>query len=150
MRSNASAQLAGLSARLKLAGEMGVRREMLAGLRAAAKTVIPHIQEEGRESLPKSGGMNEYMAAKKPSVRIRTTGRQAGVSIRYKGKGSYSDEGGWRHPPFGHRDRKWSNTKSGAAVRWYERGAEKGTPEATAVMAGVLKAVAVQVQGRGL
>ena len=148
--STASAQLADVAMRLKVAGAVGIRREMLSGLRAAAKPIVADIQDQARESLPKGGRMNEYMAAKKPKVSVRTTGRQAGVSIRYKGKGAYSDQGGWRHPVFGHRDRKWGTTRVESAVGWFEKGAEKGTPEAVAVMSGVLKSVAAQVQGLGI
>ena len=146
---DARVELPLLAKRLKAAGQVGVRREMVKSLKLAAKPLIPDIQASAREALPKRGGMNAYMAAKRPRVSVRTGARTAGVSIQYKGKGAPSDTGEWRHPVFGHKDR-WAVTKFPAAQGWYERGAEKGTPAAKAAMDAVLVAVAAQVRGMGL
>lgn len=143
---DARVELPLLAARLKAAGMVGVRREMLAGLRRAAKPLIPDIQAAARSQLPRGGGMNEYMAKKRPTVSVRTGAATAGVSIRYQGKGSYSDTGEWRHPVFGHRDR-WATTSVSSAVGWFERGAADGTPQARNEMDAVLVAVAAQVNG---
>lgn len=145
-----SAELRALAARLKVAGEVGIRREMIRALRKAAAPIVPKMQDSARQSLPKAGGMNEYMAARKPKVSVRTTGKSAGVSIRYKGKGAYSDKSGWRHPVFGRRDRKWATTTWAPAVGWFERGGEAGTPEAKAELDAVLARVALEVNGRGI
>lgn len=143
---NAEIELPLLAKRLRAAGMLGVRSEMVAGLRRAARPLIPDIQASARSSLPRGGGMNDYMARRRPSVSVRTGPATAGVSIRYSGKGSYSDTGQWRHPVFGHRDR-WATTSYPPAVDWYPKGAEQGTPAARREMDAILAAVAVQVNG---
>lgn len=148
--STASTQLRASAARLKVAGARGVRTAMIRQLRAAAKPVAEDIQDSARESLPRRGGMNEYVAARKPKVSVRTTGRQAGVSIKYSGPGRYSDQSGWRHPVFGHKDRKWAETTVPSAEGWWERGGRKGTPAARIAMRAVLDEVAVEIMRRGL
>lgn len=153
---NATTELPLLAARLKAAGAVGIRREMVAGLRAAAAPVIPLIQEEARTSLPKKGGLAESMAAKKPKTSVRTTGRRAGVSVTYKGIGVTTDlAGGWRHPVFarGSRDQwRWAKAKQeyAPAVDWFKRGADRGKPAAMAAAQGVLASVAAEVQGLGI
>lgn len=143
---DAAIELPLLAKRLKAAGLVGVRREMVAGLRRAARPLVPDIQAAARAQLPKGGGLNEYMAAKRPTVSVRTGPATAGVSIRYSGKGSHSDTGEWRHPVFGHRDR-WATTTYDGAVGWYEKGAAQGTPQARTEMEAVLATVAAQVNG---
>ena len=123
---------------------------MIRQLRAAAKPVAENIQESARESLPHAGGMNEYIASRKPTVSVRTTGRQAGVSIKYSGPGRYSNQSGWRHPVFGRRDRKWAETTVPEAEGWWERGGRKGTPQAQIAMRAVLNDVAAEIMRRGI
>lgn len=143
---DAAVELPLLAKRLKAAGMVGVRSEMVAGLRRAARPLIPDIQASARANLPRRGGMNTFMAAKRPSVSVRTGASSAGVSIRYRGKGSYSDTGEWRHPVFGHRDR-WATTSYEGAVDWYPKGAEAGTPAARREMESILVTVGRQVNG---
>lgn len=147
---NGSAELYDLARRLKAAGEFGIRRDMVAALRKAAKPIIPLMQDEARSSLPKAGGMNEYVASRKPTTSVRTTVNTAGVSIRYKKKGAYSDQSGWRHPVFGRRDRPWAVTTYAPSVGWFERGGQAGTPAAKVAMDAVLVAVAAQVKALGI
>jgi hypothetical protein len=126
---------------------------MIRNLRNAAKPIAADIRESARESLPKRGGMNEYVAAKKPTVAVRATGRNAGVSIRYSGPGRYSDrDAGWRHPVFAARGtkRKWATTHYPAAEGWWERGAEKGTPRAQVEMRATLDEVAAEIMRLGI
>lgn len=144
---NAEIELPLLAARLKAAGMVGVRAEMVAGLRRAAKPLIPDMRESARASLPRGGGLNEVVAQQPISTSVRTGAGTAGVSIR--ARWTRTDRGTWRHPVFGHRDR-WVEQSWRPADEWYERGAEKGTPEARREMQSVLATVAVQVNGRGL
>lgn len=148
--SNASVQLRASAARLKAAGAVGVKTAMVRQLRAAAKPVAADIQDSARESLPRKGGMNEYVAAKKPTISVRTTGRRAGVTIKYSGPGRYSNQSGWRHPVFGHTDRKWATTTVQSAEGWWDRGGQKGTPEAQVAMRAVLDEVAAEIMRLGL
>ena len=152
---NANVELPLLAKRLKAAGQVGIRREMVKALKLAAVPLVPDIQESAREMLPRRGGMNAYMAAKRPKVSVRTSVRSAGVSIRYTGKGAYSDTARWRHPVFanGNQTRaqwKWVEQTYSPAKDWFEKGAEKATPAAKREMDAVLTSVAAQVRGLGL
>lgn len=147
---NASVQLRASAARLRAAGATGVKTSMVRQLRAAAKPVAADIQDSAREALPKKGGINELVANRKPTISVRTTGRLAGVTIKYSGPGRYSNQSGWRHPVFGHRGRKWATTTVPAAEGWWERGGEKGTPEAQVAMRGVLDEVAAEIMRLGI
>lgn len=142
-------QLAELGARLRLAGDVGITRTVRATIRAAAKPLIPIIQESARASLPKAGGMNEFVAKRKPRTSVTFGARTAGVRIVYKGKGAPSDRGPWRHPVFGDR-KKWVSQEYSAAEGWWERAEEKGTPAAELAMRTVLETVKRQVNGLGL
>ena len=143
------AQLAALGARLRAAGDAGIRRAATKQIRAAAQPLIPIIQESARDSLPKAGGMNTFVARRRPRVSVRYGARTYGVSIRYAGKGAPSDRGPWRHPVFGNRE-KWVSQEYAPAVGWWERAEERGTPLAETAMRAVLVEVAAMVNGPGL
>jgi hypothetical protein len=72
------------------------------------------------------------------------------VSIKYSGPGRYSDQSGWRHPVYGHKDRKWATTTVPSAEGWWERGGEKGTPQAQVEMRAILDEVAAQIMRLGI
>ena len=152
---NAETELPLLAARLKAAGAVTVRAEMIAGLKTAAKPMVPLLQESARDSLPKKGGLNTYVGAKPIKVSVRTTGRTAGVRLGYgtasgRGIGRYSNTGTWRHPVFGNRKAKWAETTYEAGAGWWDKTIEKHGDEAKAAANGVLRAVGRQVQGLGL
>lgn len=152
MSINASEQLRASAARLKAAGATGVKTAMVRQLRAAAKPVAADIQQSARDSLPRKGGMNTYVAAKKPTISVRTVGRQAGVRIKYSGPGRYSNQSGWRHPVFAPRGskKKWATTDFPSAEGWWERGGEKSTPRALVQMRAVLDEVAAEIMRLGI
>lgn len=103
-------QLAIVAARLKVAGAVELRRELLVGLRAGAQPLIPKVRAAALEQLPKRGGLNVRVAGEPMSVRIRTGGRSPSVRIVTKTSDTGgADRGVIRHPVFGHRDRKWSS-----------------------------------------
>jgi hypothetical protein len=144
---NGDRQLAELGARLKLAGDVGLKRAAQTRVRLAAKPLIPIIQESARQSLPKAGGMNNFVARRRPRTTVRFTGRTAGVRLTYKGKGAPSDEGPWRHPVFGNR-KVWVTQSYESAVGWWERAKAEGAPAADFVMSGVLEQLAREINGR--
>lgn len=147
---NGSVELHLLAKRLKTAGAVGVRREMMRGLRAAASPLVPLLQEAARADLPKRGGLNEYVAAKKITVSVTTGARTAGVRLRSKQRGNYTDTGTWRHPVFG----KWlPGVKSqtyAPAKGWWDKTVEANSLVASAEARRVLTAVAAQVNGLGI
>ena len=146
---NGEKQLAELGARLQGAANAGIRRAAAAQIRLAAKPLIPIIQESARESLPTRGGMNECVAKRRPRVSVKLGPRVQSVRITYKGKGAPSDRGPWRHPVFGNRE-VWVAQEYVPAEGWWERGGEKGTPQAQVEMRAVLDEVAAEIMRLGL
>jgi hypothetical protein len=145
---NGEKQLAELGARLQGAGAVGIRTAVRAQIRLAAKPLIPIIQRSARESLPKAGRMNEFVAKRRPRTSVKLGPRVQSVRITYKGKGAPSDVGPWRHPVFGNR-KVWVAQEYAPAEGWWERAKVEGAPLADAAMAAVLKEVAVMVN-RGI
>jgi len=156
---SANKELALLAIRLKAAGEGGLRRELLAGLRAGVRPVIPALRAAALSELPKKGGLNEWVAASKLTVRNRLSPFTAGVQIvnqskagssRRGGSGQVqfgSDKGVVRHPVFGHTDRKWTETKVHAG--WFTDTIEQHLPQVTAEITVVMAKVAADLTGRG-
>lgn len=147
---NASAQLRASAARLKAAGAVGVKTSMTRRLRAAAGPVPDIMSRSAQASLPRRGGLNEVVAGRKPKIQVRTTGRNAGVIVRYSGPGRYTDQASWRHPVFGHKDRKWAVTSYAPAGEWWERGQDEARPLVMAEMRGVLDDVAAEIMRLGI
>jgi hypothetical protein len=151
---NGDKQLAEIGARLRAAGDVGITRVVRQTIRGAAKPLIPIIQESARESLPKAGGMNNYVARRRPRTQVKFGARTAAVRIVYKGKGAPSDNGPWRHPVFAkgtdRRAWKWVPQEYKPAEGWWERAEKRGTPPAELVMRTVLETVKRQVNGWGL
>jgi hypothetical protein len=127
-------QLELLGLRLKAAGATGLRRNLLAGIRAGAKPLVADVRAAALAQLPKSGGLNEYVASSPIAVRTRLSGPSVGVRIvnTKKGAGSGgiadfgSDRGAVRHPVFGHKDRKWAVTK--VTPGWFTKTLEDKSP----------------------
>jgi len=115
-------QLVRLAAAVKLTGDKELRKDMLRGLRAAAKPMVASIKEEAVADLPHTGGLGEWVAKSRISPRTRTTGKSAGVRITGAKSGhdlEAINRGQLRHPVFGHN--RWvSQTVSSG---WWERGA---------------------------
>jgi hypothetical protein len=76
-------QLRDLARDLKAAGETGrgLRRDLLAAMRAAEKPLIDAARESARDTLPKSGGLNEWTANSYIKAQNRLTGKGVGVRI---------------------------------------------------------------------
>lgn len=99
-------QLVDLSRALKAAGDTGLRKELLKGIRDAAKPLVRDVKESARTTLPRAGGLNETVAKSSIGARTRTSGRSPGVRIVGKGRGGLddiraTDRGVLRHPVFG-------------------------------------------------
>jgi len=147
-----------LGLRLTVAGNGGLRRELLAGLRAGARPLIPALQDAARAELPKRGGLNEHVAASRFSVRTRLGPGSAGVSIvnqpaadtsrRGGGQTQFgSDRGAVRHPVFGHKDR-WAVTT--VQPGWFSKTLEARMPQVAAELTATVTAVADRLAGRAL
>ncbi|MGZ4617180.1 MAG: hypothetical protein ACXV3F_00320 [Frankiaceae bacterium] len=144
---DASVELPLLAKRLKAAGEVGIRREMVAGLRNAAKPMIPYLRGAAGVDLPQGGGLAEKVATQPIKASVRTSPRTAGVSIR--AQFTRTNRGRWRHPVFGNRD-VWVSQTYEPAKGWFDNTAKEHTPEAKAEMEKVLLKVTAQVHGLGI
>lgn len=109
-------ELAKVARRLKDAGETELRKEMLRGIRTAAKPVVPDIKASARDRLPKAGNLNDVIARSKIGVRTRLAGEKVGVRIRGVGRHNLValQYGRVRKPLFGNR------------AHWFEQQVEPG------------------------
>lgn len=101
----ASRELAELSRELKEAGDRGLRREVLGGLRQGAKPLIVAARDAARDELPAHGGLNEWVASATFGVRTLLNANPR-VRIVATKKGKHHDlraidDGRLRHPTFG-------------------------------------------------
>jgi hypothetical protein len=103
-------QLKVLGAELRAQGEEGkvFRRQLLAAIRTAAAPAPEAVKESARRTLPHGGGLNEFIATSRISVRNRLTGKGVGVRIvgtKSGGKNGHDleaiDAGRVRHRVFG-------------------------------------------------
>ena len=99
-------QLEKLGKQLRAAGDKDLRRETLAGLRAATKPIRAAIREYDLRHLPQRGGLNRVMARSRITTQVRTSGRNPGIRMATKTHDPRIDQGRLWHPVFGHRDRK--------------------------------------------
>ena len=83
-----------------------LRKELLRGMRAAAKPAVKHVKEAAVRDLPHAGGMGQFAKKSTIGVRTRTSGEGAGVRIIAVKKGhdvAAIDRGRLRHPTFGNK-----------------------------------------------
>lgn len=142
-----SAQLAALAARLKIAGDVTLRRELLRGLKGAADPLVKDVAEAAREKLPHGGGLNEQVAGQRVKVQVRMGARTAGVRLTTTAPDTaQTDSGIVRHPVFGNR-KKWVTQKIPQAAGWWSKTlADKG-PEVTTHLIEAMEVVEHEVQG---
>lgn len=105
-----------LSKRLKEVGGTGkgsLRNEMNRALRQAAKPLPKAVKAAAREELPKSGGLNERIAKRTPSVVTRTGVKTAGIRVQDKKTDPrMSTRGRIPHPVFGRRGKPKNGGKN--------------------------------------
>ena len=153
MKVEGGQQLRELTVELK-AADRALLLAMRRNLRAIAKPAAAAVQAEERRVLPKKGGLNEYVAEVKPSIRILTGTRTAGVVLR-QGKTSRLSKSNWylannqgmiRHPNRGGPRRSverrdvpggWSTTPI-HVTGWFERPLLAMAPEAMTAMKAVM------------
>lgn len=114
--------------RLKAAGAGGLKLALQREIRAAVKPLVEDVRKAAEAEMPKKGGLNEWVAKGKFTTSIRFTGVQTGVRIKRSGQFS-SDRHSFRHPVFGHRDRKWVDQPND--LRWFYTTLEKRAPLVT-------------------
>lgn len=117
--------------RLK-AGDVELWKATRRNLIVAVQPARPAIRASARATLPKTGGLNEWVASASINTQILTGPRSAGVRLRVRKKGhdmADVDKGVVRHPVFGNR-KAWTvtNVEPGFATK----PVEKLTPAITA------------------
>jgi hypothetical protein len=123
-------QLVALARAVKATGDGQLRKDMLAGLRKAAKPIADAVKNDYRDGLPKTGGLNEFVASARIAPRTRTSGKNAGLRIvaTKSGHDMQAIESGLiRHPTYGHQPYVSQSVEAGLG----EKGVQKAAPEAT-------------------
>jgi len=128
-------QLEKLGRQLRAAGDKDLRRETLAGLRAATKPIRAAIREYDVRHLPQRGGLNRVMARSRITTQVRTSGRNPGIRLATKTHDPRIDQGRLRHPVYGHQDR-WVTQR--VEPGYFSTPASQAAP---AVQAELLKAI---------
>ncbi len=133
-----NAEIAALGRAMQAAAATELRKELLAGIRTAARPMVDAVRQAARDELPKAGGLNERVASSPIAVRTRLTGTSAGVRIVNTAKVEQGRRGGTvdfgtdtgrlRHPVFGHRDR-WV-TQPLSTSGWFSKTLDEKAPEA--------------------
>lgn len=111
----------------------GFRLELLRAIRAAASSAPDAAKASARETLPHGGGLNEYIARSRISVRTRLTGRAVGVRIQ-GAHGNLIDSGTVRHPVPNRK--KWASNE--VTPGWFTKPMEAEEPAAQAAVLGVV------------
>ncbi len=151
MAVNSGAQLRELGLKLQAAGNGGLRRNLLAGIRAGAAPLVGDVRQKALEILPHSGGLAAYVASSPIAVRTRLTGL-VGVRIvntragaRKGGTTSFgTDRGQVRHPTFG-RQGKNSWVTQAVPPGWFSKTLEERSPETTPLVLAAMNATAAEV-----
>lgn len=147
--SPASAQLAMIGARLKAAGAVSLRRELIRGLKDGAAPIVPALKQAARDQLPKSGGLNEQVASQDIKVSVRLTGRQAGVRLATTAPDTAQTDAGFvRHPSPRNNRKKWRVTQIPNARGWWSQTIPAHAGEVTAVLTAAQLRIIREVQGR--
>ena len=110
-----------LSARLRATGQSGLKRNITVAVRTATVPARDAVRAELRATMPKEGGLNEWLAKASVTSTVLTGAKTAGVVIRGTKRGhdlKAANTGIVRHPVYGHRDR-WATTDVPAG--WWEK-----------------------------
>lgn len=100
-------RLAAIGRSLIEAGEVKVKRDMLAAIREEGKSALSDVPDSARSTLPRSGGLAEEVAHQTYTVRTSLAGPIGSVKLVGKGMKELRDinQGRLRHPVFNNRER---------------------------------------------
>lgn len=102
IRVEGASDLRAVSLRLKAAGEVALKREMYAAIRAATQPAKDAVRASALATMPHGGGADKQIAAKKIISSTLTGPNSAGVRLRMKNQ-SQLNAGQLRHPLFKNR-----------------------------------------------
>lgn len=125
------AQLREVALRLKLAGDVELKKAMYRNLRAATEPARKAVVAEERAVLPKRGGLNEWVAETKVGHRTLIGARTAGITLVQSRKGRTRphdlrkmNEGHLRHPVYADPSksrRQWTWVEQDIPSGWWDR-----------------------------
>jgi hypothetical protein len=112
---------------LNAAADKGLRTELYAAFRAAAKPLGEKVIAQGAAEMPKAGGLSARVAAAKVAQSNATTGKNPKVALSLKTREGYAlkkfDAGEIRHRVFGSGRWVVQKIRPGAFTRPFEAGA---------------------------
>jgi hypothetical protein len=144
VRVEGAQQLEELAALLKRTGGNELRKDMLRGLREAGKPMARAAQDAARAKLPRSGGLNEWVAGSKYGIRTKTSGRSAGIRVVATKRGHDlvgMNEGLVRHPVFGGPG--WSVTR--IKPGWWQDAIESHADQTREALGEVLDDISAKI-----
>lgn len=143
-----------LSVRLRATGQSGLKKNMTTAVRAATVPARAAVRAELRSAMPKSGGLNEWLAKASITSTVLTGPKTAGVVIRGRRTGhdlaAVNRTGKVRHPTrsgpgFKYTNREiWRDTHVPSG--WWERSL---APFAPAVRVALVESMNVTAREAG-
>jgi len=147
---NGPEQLAALGARLKAAGDGGMRLKLIRGIKVGADPLVGAVYYAAQNQLPKRGGLNRQVSKQKVTVSVRLGARTAGVRLSTKRPDTRQTNSGYvRHPVFG-RGSTWVKQEIPAAKGWWSDTLERESPRVTGDVLAVMEEVSREIQRGGL
>jgi ribosomal protein L16/L10AE len=139
---------------LKFGGGKTLRAQLLTGIRIGAKPAVEAARQAARNTLPKKGGLNTFVADTQIVSRTRLTGPRVGVRIGVnkgvpgsKAHRAYgANKGTVNHPVFGHEDRRVVQELHSRG--WFDKTLEQQQPVITAAVRSAMEAVAIEATRR--
>lgn len=151
---DASAQLRAVALRLKEAGAGALFNDVRAEIRYEAEPLIPAVQEAAQRMLPKSGGLNNWVANQHFTISVLAGARTAGVRLtgpRTIRSGGQTNRGYVRHPTFGRREAgDWQTEQIPQATGWWTDTLREHSLPITPRIVAVIDRVGAWVQEAGL
>lgn len=140
-------QLRAIGAELKALSKpeaRGLRSELRAALKVATAPLIAEVRQSALDTLPHTGGLNEWVAKGNYTTSVVLSGRNVG--IRIKGPNGHDvgvDAGSVRHPVFG----TWRSGIASQPVQagYFTRPLQASAPAVEAALLAVLDATQVRI-----
>jgi hypothetical protein len=139
-----AAELREVAVRLRATGQVGLQRRMYRNIRLATAPAAERVRASAMASLPREGGLNEWVAESVIKTSVTSGVRSAGVTLRMRKTGhdlKKINEGVVRHPVYG-------NTKVWAVTNvqpgFFTRPLEAMRPEVTAACVAAMREAALE------
>lgn len=138
-----AAELREVAVRLRATGQVGLRTVMARNIRVATLPAADRVRRSALATLPRSGGLNEWVADSVLRTSVTTGARTAGVALRMRKTGhdlKAIDAGIARHPVYGN-PKNWAVTH--VHPGFFTTPLEAMKPEVTAACVAAMREAAV-------